>query len=359
MKKKKMMAVAITAVILAIASAAYAISTQVDLQSAAGTEKRLENLKMQSAQKAHQILTAQQARVAALMPSEGALTETQYYTMIDWAAFLAEYEFTEEQLKAFDTLLADGITPYTIIDTYEFWLTTNEDFSLVTQIAAQEDSYIGEHWIENVFNEITNYKTGVLELEDIEQYLEQGLTIGDISAANVLCRKGIMTIQDILEARLAGANWATLTQNCQIQIPEVQSTVKASKGFENGNTQIAAQAAIEKYGIDVTNLPENEAAIQLRQMEQEAQEMRLEAAKAAVAKLGVDEARLVCSTEEQDEADRAAAMENGFGRPYIQAMLHRGFSYAEIRQASELCLQNEALEPCIAVKQVRNGKEAE
>lgn len=358
-KNKWKVAVVIAAALCVAAGSVYALSAAREASLKDVQTLQTDTLMAETAANAQRAISSRQAHVTALLTAEDMpATESDYYRLVDWAAFLAKYEFTDEQLAAFDALLARGITPYTIMDAYAFWRTTNEDFSLVTQLAEQEDAFIGANWIENVFNDLTDNKTGVLELEDVREYIERGLTQEDIATANILCRKGVMTIQEILEQRLSGADWATLTEACQPKKPGLFRAKRVVKGnFESGTMQLAAVEAAQQYDVDVTAMPEEAAAEQLRQLEQTAAEARQEAAQAAVAALGVDKAQMIRTTEEQEEADRAAAMENGFGKPIISMLLHRGFSYAEIRAASALCLADDSLTPTAAAKQARAEKE--
>ena len=51
-----------------------------------------------------------------------------------------------------------------------------------------------------------------MDVEDINSYLEEGILAEDISSANVLSRRGIYTIDEILKQRIKGKNWAQIAE---------------------------------------------------------------------------------------------------------------------------------------------------
>lgn len=135
---------------------------------------------------------------------------------------------TDEQMDYLADLVIQGCSMLDIIDITYFWLDTNEDISIIPQIYALKPNYRNEYtWIENAFNAVTNDKCGVLDTEAVKQYRTQGMGADEIMYANKLCRKGVLTIQQILDKRLQGETWQTIS--AQI----------------NGESQIAAFSAAE------------------------------------------------------------------------------------------------------------------
>lgn len=114
-----------------------------------------------------------------------------------------------DEMDYIANLIIQGYDPMTVMDICYFWQDTNEEISIIEQI--YEYKYLrGMTWIENAFNCVTNDKCGVLTEEDVENYAKQGVTLDDISAANKLCRKGVLTIQEILEQHQAGKTFAEI-----------------------------------------------------------------------------------------------------------------------------------------------------
>lgn len=143
-------------------------------------------------------------------------TEEKFDTFHKTALFMGKYCTTKESFGYIEQMILEGCDPQTTMDIYQFYLTTNEDISIVRKI--YDMVYTGEPItnrdvvFENAFNQITNNKCGVLTKEDVQNYLEKGLAVSDISQANLLSRKGVMTIQEILDALLNGKTWETIVE---------------------------------------------------------------------------------------------------------------------------------------------------
>ena len=137
-------------------------------------------------------------------------TEEAFHSFHKTALFLGRYCPTEDSFSFIEQMILSGCDPQTTMDIYQFYLTTNEPISIVKQI--YDMVYNGEPItnrdvvFENAFNKITNNKCGVLTEDDVVAYLEKGLSVDDIMQANLLSRKAVMTIQEILDASLSGIN---------------------------------------------------------------------------------------------------------------------------------------------------------
>ncbi|MGN0178867.1 MAG: hypothetical protein ACI4DY_05415 [Monoglobaceae bacterium] len=121
------------------------------------------------------------------------------------------YKLNDAQLNYIADLIIDGKEAITVMDLCYFWLDTNEDISIVGDMYGLRSRYRGGTWIENAFNKVTGDKCGVLTEEDVEQYLSEGITVQDIMTANKLCRRGVMTIQEILEMRKDNKTFAEIS----------------------------------------------------------------------------------------------------------------------------------------------------
>lgn len=122
------------------------------------------------------------------------------------------YQLTQDQMDYIADLVIDGCDMTSIIEISYFGLDTNEDISLIEQIYNHKNDFgKADTWIENAFNLVTNNKCGVLGEEDIEEYNHQGITTAEILVANRLCRKGVMTIQEILQERINGKSFAQIS----------------------------------------------------------------------------------------------------------------------------------------------------
>ena len=116
------------------------------------------------------------------------------------------YGLNNEQLEYIAGLIINGANPNSILDIAYFWADTCEDITIIEQIYNKKGDYEGgRFWIENAYNNITKNVHGVLESEEINNYLSLGVTVSDIQNANILSRKGVYSIKQILD-RIAGGD---------------------------------------------------------------------------------------------------------------------------------------------------------
>ena len=159
------------------------------------------------------------------------------------------YKLNDEQLDYIADLIISGYDAMDVIEICYFWLDTNEDIEIVGEIYAIKDQFIGKSWIENAFNSVANDKCGVLDEEDVENYLKEGITIEDINVANKLCRKGVYTIQDILQMRKNGRTFAEIAAEVNgvsvAQIPQEATAMGTAVNMMNvmeNNEEIEQEA---------------------------------------------------------------------------------------------------------------------
>lgn len=147
------------------------------------------------------------------------------------------YNLSDQEMDYLYGLVIDGKNPKDIVSICYFWIDTNEDITIVEDIYDLKWRYKTETWVENAFNYVTENKCGVLETEDVNEYMKKGLSEADIVSANVLCRKGVLTIQEILDMRLKGISFAEI------------SAVINKIPVESLPTEIVAQDKVQAYDI--------------------------------------------------------------------------------------------------------------
>lgn len=155
------------------------------------------------------------------------LTYEDYVTIESYINFNLTHSLNSDESNQIIELIKDGTPMGTIWDIYEFYLTTNEDFSIIARIASYEERYWGKYWIENAYNDITANKHGVIEREQTASYLERFNT-NEILYANVLSRKGIYTIDEILDEHYDGTSWNDITHEIysRIQLDSLTGSMK-------------------------------------------------------------------------------------------------------------------------------------
>lgn len=121
------------------------------------------------------------------------------------------YGLEEEQLNYIAELIINGYYATDVIDAVYFWLDTPDDISIVEKMCILKDERKGSIWTEDAYNIATDDKCGVLTEDDANKYMGMGLTPNEILIANKLCRKGKMTIYEILDKLSSGESLYNIT----------------------------------------------------------------------------------------------------------------------------------------------------
>ena len=241
-----------------------------------------------------------------------------YNNVSDYTNFICTNDFDEEQLKTINRILENGTTIQSLIQVYEFWLTTDYNFSMVEEICALEDKYFSEYWYESAFNSITNNIHGVLNIDDINYYRDLGISDDEILAANVLCRKQGQNIFEILDAVVNGVDIETQAKDIYgvDSLPEgkdlYRRIIELSKSVVlefNKITPTAKQTTIDSKEIANSFIAE---------------------------KIGMEAERLKISEPEiNNKEDYEALLRSRLPLSAQRTLLNKGYTPTEIEQASK------------------------
>ncbi len=153
------------------------------------------------------------------------------------------YRLSETQLDSIADYIIQGADAEDILGICYFWLDTNEDIGLIGDIYAQKSEFCqSEYWIEDAFNKVTQNKCGVLTADEIKDYLQQGCTKEEIGLANKLCRKGIFTIQEILNKVLEGKSFAVIQNEMAVMNSNVP-VLHAAESVDAGTFALSEETA--------------------------------------------------------------------------------------------------------------------
>lgn len=151
------------------------------------------------------------------------------------------YQLTPEQLDYITDLVLSGCDMKEIMNLAYFWVDTNDDISIIKSMYDLKGEYEDkDNWHENAYDRVTNAKNGSLSLEEVEEYMANGMSPEDILTADELCRKGVYTINQILDKCCEG-----------------QSLIEIANEIENGELIGIAmfsaeneQATVDYSGIE-------------------------------------------------------------------------------------------------------------
>lgn len=149
------------------------------------------------------------SKIVSAIKEKHAVDQAFYSEIYSYAEIVRVYQPTRQDLAYLQELILQGYQPSRLKQAYEFWIDTDREVEFIqTLYDGYKEEYEGSrHWVEAVFNQVTESKYGVLDREGIESYMGKGASIEDISVANRLSRKGVYTIHEILEKRLSGISW--------------------------------------------------------------------------------------------------------------------------------------------------------
>jgi len=174
------------------------------------------------------------------------ITEDNCEQIATYTSKLLMLSADEATIEILNNLITGGYDSKDVIDVYRFCRGTDCGIGTVKEVLDLKDKFTGLHWIENAYNYITDNKYGVLDYKQVCEYLNNGYTTEDIAAANMLCRKGKYTIDDILNKYGNGETWTSLYNDI-----ENVSTSFFGNSAERSATDIIELLTLKNdYGVD-------------------------------------------------------------------------------------------------------------
>ncbi|MBO5369419.1 MAG: hypothetical protein J6B23_01940 [Clostridia bacterium] len=284
-------------------------------------------------------------------PDFSDISYEQHMSIEAYIVFMLKHSPSADEISQINSILKSGTTIHTLSQVYDFYLTTNDDFSIIAQIAALEDQFWGKHWIESAYNRITENSHGVLDKDDVEHYAET-LNREDMEYANLLSRKGVYNVYELLDKRVNGESWNGITDeifntvadnSAEGSALERNSKFKALAESELTNTNLTAVYEISGYLSKIdASLSVDDITNDITQIETELKDKYntdlVEAVGEVMQKLGIP--RQYMTDEEYSvyyETNYNCAIENGLFPDDIKAFEQKGFSLEEIANASSGC----------------------
>lgn len=135
--------------------------------------------------------------------------EEAYMEAYSYAYALTKYSKSDAESEYLHDLIISGMDSKRVTAIYSFLQDTCYGIDFINTMYENSLSFEVDslYWIDNAFDKATQEKHGILNVDDVKEYYESGLESGDIHMANQLCRKGIYTINEILDMRVAGMGW--------------------------------------------------------------------------------------------------------------------------------------------------------
>lgn len=204
--KKKIIMIAIC-LVLGLSGIFYAFAANNTLQEEQLQSQQIEAIETQTEAKLENVLA--QRDMETILRNNGLYEDEVRKNMTKYLETIALYQVPQEHINLFLDRAEQGQDLDKLLDIYRFLFTYHQDYSLMDTMYqdGKKTNYKNGHWLEEAFNEATNYQGGVLNEAEIQAYLDQGLTLNDVHTANIFCFKGVKPIKAILDERLSGKSW--------------------------------------------------------------------------------------------------------------------------------------------------------
>ena len=278
--------------------------------------------------------------VFQLLNRSGKSKKEIYDDVYMYKFFLKMYNPTNVERAYVDALILKGADVTVVVGIFDFWRTTAESIDMIGKIYDLSGGSTDPFWIEEAFNGLTENRHGVLDVKIIHEYFEKGLTKEDISLANMLCRKGVYTITEILDKVVEGESWTDIavyiTQNVSgnLHIDNIDR-MRTSEYVES-------TADIAEY-IRIAEMSGENPDIYLADAELKQEAVTIQDASEALRLNISNEIRLemladsIIVREELTEAGEyfiAETIANGVSEEEVDQLLDNGYSAIDIYNAS-------------------------
>lgn len=161
--------------------------------------------------------------------------KTREYLIEEYAYTKFFNHMTDVESTYLYQLAQEGKDFYELLRVYEFWKSTTDPMKMIETIYAKcpDEPYSG--WEYKEYMKLVGREDEILTNDEIDSYLESGLTEYDIIYAQKLSRKSNSAARDILNQRKNNGNWVDISDTVYSKV-DVQYRETVKKGlFQNKN----------------------------------------------------------------------------------------------------------------------------
>ncbi len=172
-----------------------------------------------------------------LLKKQGLDADELQYTIEHFFETTLIYPINEEELVTIKDLVNNGADLLKVLDIYMFLQNSNASLKYIKDMYyyGEDVEFYGRYWIEDAFNDCSGQKEYELSMEDVQKYIDNGMSTDDIRIANTISRSEVKNIQELLEEKQSGKVWGEI-------INEVYSEMNLSdmQYKEDGNAILAS-----------------------------------------------------------------------------------------------------------------------
>ena len=138
-------------------------------------------------------------------------TELQKQFKNEFINTAVDYSMTSDEIDFVNSLILEDYDISLVLDIYKFLRQTDSDISIIPEIYhAGEKNSDEKFWIYNAYDQIFNRTDDMLSVEEVANYIAEGITPEEIAGAYELSFAGVKTTKQMLNERINGASWNTI-----------------------------------------------------------------------------------------------------------------------------------------------------
>lgn len=259
--------------------------------------------------------------------------EQREYLIEEYAYTKFFHHMTEEECAYLYQLAQKDKDFYELLRVYSFWKTTTEPMKMIASIynKCPDESYSG--WEYKEYMELKGKADEILTDDEIDAYLESGLTEYDVIYAQQLSRKNTHSARDILNQRKNKANWVDVSDAVYSKVDEKHAKKVKNGLFQNknvsGKQMYLAENLSNKMGGDVCDYLSQE---DLEYTKENYENNVMAKIRKQLTSAGyLDEQDTETNEYQQDYTDKLTAM--GLSIEDIEAYQELGWDYTTIYNA--------------------------
>lgn len=182
-------------------------------------------------------------------------SEKREYLIEEYAYTKFFHHMTDVESAYLYKLAQEGKDFYELLRVYSFWKTTTEPMEMIASIYDKYPDEPDANWEYKEYMKLTDKEDEILTNDEIDSYLESGLTEYDIIYAQRLSHKSKLSARDILSARNKAGNWVDVSEEVYSKA-DTTHRKKVKKGlFQNkkvtGKQMYLADNLSDQIGADV------------------------------------------------------------------------------------------------------------
>lgn len=203
---------------------------------------------------------AEYENLIKLLQSQGMDDDKLQYTLEQFFEMTLFYPINEADLTTIEKLVKDGADLSKIADIYVFLQSSNASLKYLKDMYyyGEKIDFYGRYWIEDAFNYCSGQKKYELSIDEVQKYIDEGMSIDDIRIANIASRTEVKNIRELLDEKQLGKNWGEVLEKVypSMDLSDVRYEENGSAILTSIRLSKIADISVYKIYDDYINNPQ-------------------------------------------------------------------------------------------------------